>query len=305
MKNMEREINTAGYWDDRFATNWDERRGMQQSVLFARVFVKLLPEWVKGLLVDGGLSICDWGCAEGEGVVELQKHFSKNSYYGIDFSKVAIETARKRYDGTGIKFVAADLLKQVPRQKYDMILSSNVFEHFHDPWSIFDVIGGYVKKYVAVLVPYKEEAGREKEHFHSFDQGDFRMVRGDYVLVHIDTLDTCSAGLGKNLAWVGEQVLAIYARRGEVERIGLSAKEITLTSRGRSAGEINGIQERRVRKLRTEYDERLLVAEQRITDVSRERGEVVAELEKVRSSRRYKAASAVADTVNKVLRRKS
>lgn len=258
---MSNKINSADYWDERFRDNWEERLGVQQSIFFMRILVRLLPKWMDKLLNDGDMTICDWGCAEGDGVNELKKKYKNNDYYGVDFSKIAVETAKKRYGDGGIRFAAIDLLTKEQNKKYDVMLSSNVFEHFREPWSVFDALEKYAKKYFLVLVPYKEEVKREPEHFHVFSLKDFKMTRGDYCLVHLDTLNTRSFGDNTEaLAWTGTQVLAIYARKGQCERMGLSANDITLTMRGLSAGEIKyrhkeaheKLMQENVRKIATE-----------------------------------------------------
>lgn len=309
------EINSNQYWDERFATNWDERRGIEQSQLFTRVFVRLLPDWLKKEFVEKGISVCDWGCAEGDGVVELQKFFPKNKYYGIDFSKTAIDIARKRYKDTGIKFIAIDLLSEKYDKKYDMFFASNVFEHFHEPWDAFDKISVHAKKYVAILTPYKEDLVHEKEHFHAFDLSEYQIDRGDFVLAHLDTIDTRSADFGDNPAWVGQQVLAIYARRDVFCGKKFTALDLTLAANGYSAGEAKdkyGLETKlALEKLAAKYEKMLSESKELLSDADEENKKLAIAKEKVEEelklmleSKRWRASTKIANVVNVVRRKK-
>ena len=60
-------INSSAYWDLRFRTDWEALGGPSQTRFFWELAVEALPVWLFRSIVERGWSICDWGCALGEG----------------------------------------------------------------------------------------------------------------------------------------------------------------------------------------------------------------------------------------------
>ncbi|WP_422649174.1 hypothetical protein OJJOAM_001145 [Cupriavidus sp. H18C1] len=96
------EINDKQYWDLRFETDWDESQGRQQSRYFARVALDHLPSWLVQLARAQRMTICDWGCAEGDGTDVLAGYFGAGSVTGVDFSDAAIRKAASFLPATQI-----------------------------------------------------------------------------------------------------------------------------------------------------------------------------------------------------------
>ena len=69
-------INSREYWERRFRENWGERHGAEQTRFFAELLTGHLPEWFVSNARRHRLSLCDWGCAEGEAVFCLGQMFN-------------------------------------------------------------------------------------------------------------------------------------------------------------------------------------------------------------------------------------
>src|ERR1700744_2749234 len=115
------EVNSKDYWNSRFSTDWVANMGKEQSAFFARIALASFPEWLTASILREGLTICDWGCALGDGTHEISNAFPKNVLTGIDFSTTAIEIATGSYPG--LRFIASDLLKKTHQDRYDVIFS--------------------------------------------------------------------------------------------------------------------------------------------------------------------------------------
>lgn len=224
---MSKGINSLAHWDERFEGDWEANNGNQQSIFFATQALTMLPEWLTKILSRGGKDICDWGCAEGGGTQLLATTFPGCRFTGIDFSANAISTASKRYASTkNITFETVDLLKEAYHKNFDVIFSSNVFEHFSDPFKVFDIISGYAQDMVVMMVPFKEDSENMiQEHLHSFDGHDFKLLsaNGDWIISHFAV---------KNLAripetqWRGEQAVVAFMRRRYLKELGLTVDDI-------------------------------------------------------------------------------
>ena len=61
-------VNSPEYWDERFLVDWERRGGPDQTVFFAELAIRLLPDWLRREIVQERLTVCDWGCAMGQGL---------------------------------------------------------------------------------------------------------------------------------------------------------------------------------------------------------------------------------------------
>jgi hypothetical protein len=200
------EVNSKDYWDNRFATNWVTNQGKQQSAFFSRIALDAFPEWLVTSIREKGWTICDWGCALGDGTHELHNHFPQNPITGIDFSSAAIERAKEFYPL--IRFVSADLLNEPYPEQYDVFFSSNTLEHFSNPWELLDRLSKYVTQHFVILIPYKEY-DRYAEHLYSFDEGNIpSRLNPSFSLTQVAIIN---AGAYTPNYWGGMQVLLSYS----------------------------------------------------------------------------------------------
>lgn len=207
---MNTTINSREYWERRFQTDWQERQGGEQTRFFAELLVSLLPEWFIADARRGRLSLCDWGCAEGEMVAYLGQIFHGQTVAGVDCAEAAIERARAQYPAHA--FSAADWLAAgAALPSYDVVVTSNVLEHFHDPIRILrEVLARVADKYIVVLVPFAEDPAKmDAEHFFRFLKNNLPLAWDEWVCAAFEVVTTTHRHATH---WYGDQALVIYAK---------------------------------------------------------------------------------------------
>ena len=219
---MTETVNSDRYWDTRFLTNWDAYAGPAQSRFFANIACQNLPSWFIAAVREGGLSVADWGCAQGDGTDVLLNYVGPARVTGIDFSPVAIEQARERYPE--IAFKTEDwLIAEAAKETYDIVFSSNTLEHFHEPYVVLDEISWRARKAVVLLLPYRE-TDRLQEHFHSFYPKDIpQRLPNNFQLVWSIVVD-CSRLDDPH--WPGEQILLIFAESSWLANLALKLQDV-------------------------------------------------------------------------------
>lgn len=200
-------INSEEYWEERFASgDWEAKEGREQSLFFYNVATQNFPEWLNRDIEKNHLSICDLGCAEGEGVNHIGKLFPQSHVTGCDISEAALERARGHYPE--YSFVREDVNDF--KTEYDIIFSSNTLEHFTNAEEIMKKVIGKSKKYFVLLLPFKEY-DRIDEHFFTFDFGTFPVHLDDYSMVFFKEIDCTDM---EKTQWPGPEILIIYQKRG-------------------------------------------------------------------------------------------
>jgi glycosyltransferase involved in cell wall biosynthesis len=201
------DVNSAAYWERRFEGDWELAGGGAQTRYFGRLLQDHMPEWLKRELRRERLVVCDWGCAQGEAVGLLSNELPECSVVGIDRSENAIQIAREKYGSQ--RFAARDLLAEPPTQDFDVIVASNVLEHFDDPWATAANLGRHAKRHLVVLVPY-DERDLFGEHKFSFVAHTIAFhVGSDFSLSFWERID-CSQHADR--MWPGWQILLVYSR---------------------------------------------------------------------------------------------
>lgn len=219
---MSDSINSESYWDRRFSVDWETFSGPDQSRFFSRVAANALPSWLVNQCSDHPLTIADWGCAQGDGTNELAKLLRTARVSGIDFSKVAIAQARLRYPS--IDFICADWLmeRQPAPARFDVVFSSNVIEHFHDPFGVLNVICQKARKAVLLAIPYRE-TNRHEEHFFTFLPENVPLTLSNgFRLAWAKVIDCASL---PNTHWQGEQILLVYGDAAWLDGLGLHVSD--------------------------------------------------------------------------------
>ncbi|HDR9128355.1 TPA: class I SAM-dependent methyltransferase, partial [Burkholderia vietnamiensis] len=216
-------INSNQYWDNRFESDWESNGGREQSSFFARVAIEALPQWLVHKVRWDNLSVCDWGCAEGDGTEVLAQLLSWD-VTGIDFSQPAIERAAHTHRTA--RFSHENLLDRPDRPPFDVVFSSNTLEHFAKPWDVFEQISHYASKFIVLLLPYRE-FDRHIEHEVTFDAPNIPLAPSpDWTLVYESVLDT---RFREPTYWPGHQILLVYARTAQLSAQRLSLADARLS----------------------------------------------------------------------------
>ncbi|EKZ95729.1 putative glycosyl transferase [Cupriavidus sp. HMR-1] len=215
-------INSQEYWDERFSSDWEENSGKEQSRFFAQVAVKAMPAWLVQKVRWDKLSVCDWGCAQGDGTETLAQLVFPD-ITGIDFSRNAIDIAAKNYPS--VRFSQENLLDSPARPQFDVLFSSNTLEHFADPWKVFRKISAYASQFVVLLLPYRE-VNRHIEHEVTFDARNIPLCPSEsWSLVHCAVVDTRAS---EPCYWNGDQVLLVYSRTSVLADSGLPVSDVSI-----------------------------------------------------------------------------
>jgi len=112
-----------------------------------------------------GVSICDLGCGLGWLSNELTK-FGK--VYGVDLSEEGVTLAEKRWPAVE-KFEAQDILKWDPKEKFNIVVSSEVIEHIQDKTMFMSTIDRILEQdgYLILTTPN----GKVKQAWDEGKQG--------------------------------------------------------------------------------------------------------------------------------------
>ncbi|NDQ56858.1 MAG: class I SAM-dependent methyltransferase [Acidipila sp.] len=93
----------------------------------------------------GGERVLDAGCGTGYGSHVLRA--KARSVLGVDYSHLAMNYAKRRYEGAGIYYAVMDCQNLAcDSEAFDLVISFEVFEHMEDP-------DGFLRECVRVLKP--------------------------------------------------------------------------------------------------------------------------------------------------------
>lgn len=207
-------MNSLAYWDGRFAADWEPMMGTVQTRVFCELAVALMPAWLTRQIKDQQLTLCDWGCALGDGTQVMGAALGV-PVVGVDFSRTAVDRAAQRFPH--LRFLAEDWSAAAGSTTYDIVFSSNTLEHFAQPWQMFAHLADHARRHVVLLLPYQEHE-RIEEHEFTFDRATIPLSpKPGWVLA-----DARIADLGRSPVWAGKQVLLVYSRADELAACGLT-----------------------------------------------------------------------------------
>ena len=198
-------INTVQYWNNRFDKDWQQMQGSEQTSFFADIAIQLMPDWFKNQITKEKMTICDFGCALGQAVDCLYRVF-QTDITGVDFSPSAIWQARKKYPQ--YRFEQFDIVNDNNCElQFDIGFVSNVLEHLTDPWQAAKNIIGHLKKYLVILMPFREALEIE-EHCGHFDLDNIPLNIESFWLIHAAYQDCATI---KDTLYADKQILLIYS----------------------------------------------------------------------------------------------
>lgn len=157
---MKDNINTKEYWDRRFSSgDWEEKGGRWETESFARSSIPYLE-----IAKDFEGTIIDFGCGLGDAMPVYKENFPQAKLIGVDISSSAIELCQTKY-GSIATFMQGDY-KVIPYS--DVIITSNVFEHFSNDKVVAKSLLSKCKD-LYIVVPYKEWP-LHLEHVNTYDE---------------------------------------------------------------------------------------------------------------------------------------
>lgn len=213
------EINSEDYWNKRFDTDWNEYSGSQQTEFFAKIACDMFPEWFTRDIKVKQYTLCDLGCALGNGVDFLSKYLNISAS-GMDFSEEGILKAKEMFPQ--YEFTREDITNLKSNKEYDIIFCSNVLEHFPNPWEIFKHFSKISKHYIVLLIPFREKLDIH-EHVYNFDTNLIPLGIEKFQLIYVDTIDGKEI---ENTYYPDQQILLIYSKMEEDIRLA-SLKDVT------------------------------------------------------------------------------
>jgi len=197
-------INDNRYWEDRFENDWELMSGRQQTLFFANIALELLPKWLKSEMEKDKLTIYDVGCALGDGT-DLLRRYLNTKVVGLDFSKYAIDKAKIFFPEC--EFRLFDILNDCSDSKADVVFSSNVIEHFENPFEIIKKLCDLSSKYVILMFPFEEEMNIE-EHLFKFNLENIRINYDEFNLIYVSSEDCNKIN---NTYYGDNQILLVYS----------------------------------------------------------------------------------------------
>lgn len=200
-------MGSTKWWDYQLAHCWERNGGPAQTTYFMKALIDHLPLPEQAYLRAHSLSILDCGCAMGEGVVTLAQAFPRCRVAGLDVAQSAIETAQARYPQH--EFILSEE-GEIPRP-FDVVLTSNVLEHFEDPFTVARRQVASSRLLYLILVPYLECPPMDG-HLATFTEDSFPIFLGGMVRLSVAPFQT------EPKFWYGNQVLVVYASQDYLSR---------------------------------------------------------------------------------------
>lgn len=125
--------------------------------------------------VDEGDTVLDIGCGNGALTHDVAK--KAGQVVGIDLNEESISLARQRYSRENVEYICGNMLNDLPDERFDVVILSNVLEHIDERVKFLKRLRGMAPKFL-IRVPminrdwitiYKEELGMDyrldKEHY--------------------------------------------------------------------------------------------------------------------------------------------
>jgi len=125
--------------------------------------------------VNEGDTVLDIGCGNGALTCDVAKRAER--VVGVDLNEKSISLARQRYSRGNIKYSCGNVLNDLPDERFDVVILSNVLEHIDERVKFLKCLREMAPKFL-IRVPminrdwitmYKKEIGLDyrldKEHY--------------------------------------------------------------------------------------------------------------------------------------------
>jgi len=154
--------------------------------------------------INDGDKVLDIGCGNGALTYDVAKKAKK--VVGIDFSERNISFAKEKFSGTNIQYICGNALTDLPNERFDVIMLSNVLEHIDKRVEFLKALKIRAPKFL-IRVPmlnrswidlYKKELGLE-----------YRLDRTHFIEYTLE-------GFEEELAKAGLRILDYSIQFGEI-----------------------------------------------------------------------------------------
>ncbi|HWP96817.1 MAG TPA: methyltransferase domain-containing protein [Syntrophomonadaceae bacterium] len=194
------QINDIQWWNEQFESgDWESGiDGKAQTRYFMELLLLHLPPEVSQDLAKANTTILDWGCALGQGVDVLTNAFAAAKVTGLDFAETACMKAKQlfpQYDFRSSPLGEGDF--------FDVIITSNVLEHYYDPFTLLKEHLKHAQKYYILLVPYNQMP--HDCHFYRFGKDSFPITMDNFIKYFVKVIPSTG-----NPLWNDQQILVVY-----------------------------------------------------------------------------------------------
>lgn len=200
-------INSPDFREHKFYSGRCQvKESHNQTQIYAKCLLDHLPDWIAEDIKKQHLSICDWGCADGQAVEVYCEYFPDNRICGVDISESAIKNASKRLSDREF-YVEEWLTDLTPARRYDVVITNHILGHFERPVEIvIPRLLQFINKYLLILVPFEEQYPLCKEHCLSFNYESFPIVIEDATCVYFNVIQSVLTD------WKGKQLFVVYMK---------------------------------------------------------------------------------------------
>ena len=138
-----RNLNTSEYWNEVYKR--ENESGDIVKSNYHRNYKNVFKKAVE--LIPDGSSVLDVACGSGIFCRLLKKKRPACDVTGIDFSDYIIARNKEEDKNSDIKYLQCDIRKKMPfNKKFDVIVMSEIIEHFKQPEKILENVIGSLKK---------------------------------------------------------------------------------------------------------------------------------------------------------------
>lgn len=145
-------MDATEYWDVRYTLPEGIEHHARQNETIAKDFVREVRDRPSFWQFMKGAHALEIGCGTGDLACKLQ-----DSLYcatsGTDLSGLAVEVARIRFPH--MDFMQFDILKDPAPSGFDLVVASNVIEHFRDPIHVIEKMFEIAPR-IVLLTPFNQ-----------------------------------------------------------------------------------------------------------------------------------------------------
>ena len=157
--------------------------------------------------------VLDVGC--GNGALTFDVATKAQKVVGIDMNAKSISFAKQKYSAVNIDYICGDALRDLPAEKFDVVILSNVLEHIENRVEFLEQLSTKTTRFL-IRVPminrdwitlYKKELGLE-----------YRLDKGHFVEYTVESFEEELREVGLENRDYSVQFGEIWAIAADIER---------------------------------------------------------------------------------------